>query len=133
MEVVVAYPKGWDLDQKIMNVAKQRAEMLGGSLKVSNSMEEAFKDADVICSKSWGAINHYGNWDKEAEIKKDLKNWIVDSKKMKLTNNAYYMNCLPVRRNVEVTDEVIDSLNSTVIDEAENRMWAQMALLSELI
>ena len=52
---------------------------------------------------------------------------------MKLTNNAYFMHCLPVRRNVEVTDEVLDSKNSIVLDQAENRMWAQMAILLYLM
>ena len=96
-------------------------------------MEESFKDAEVVCAKSWGALSYYGNWEREKKIREGLKNWIVDSKKMKLTNNAYFMHCLPVRRNVEVTDEVLDSKNSIVLDQAENRMWAQMAILLYLM
>lgn len=133
MQVTVVYPAGWDLDEEIINHAKSRAKLAGGSLKLSNSQEDSFKDAQIICAKSWGAIKHYGIWDKGEKIKKGLKHWIVNQKKMDLTNNAYFMHCLPVRRNVEVTDEVLDSLSSIVIDQAENRMWIQMAILDFLI
>ncbi len=133
MNVVIAHPKGWELDEDVLKIAKKRAQSAGGSLSINNSQEEAFKDANVICAKSWGSIKFYGNWDEEKKIKDKLKSWIVDSKKMELTNNAYFMHCLPVRRNVEVSDEVIDGKSSIVIDEAENRMWIQMAILDYLI
>lgn len=133
MEVVVAHPSGWELDGQIIASMKQKAEQSGGSVKFSNSMEEAMKDCRVVCAKSWGALKYYGNWVEEKKIRNGLKNWIVDQKKMDLTDHACFMHCLPVRRNVEVTDEVIESNNSWVYDQAENRMWAQMAVLSSLI
>ena len=133
MNVTVVYPKGWELDEQIITTAQNRAKKAGGSLTLSNSQEEAFKGADVICAKSWGAIKFYGAWDKEKKAKENLKNWIVDKDKMKLTNNAYFMHCLPIRRNVEATDEVLDSPSSIIIDQAENRMWIQMAILDYLI
>lgn len=133
MQVTLVYPKGWDLDEEIINCAKTRAKQAGGSLKLSNSQKDAFKDARIVCAKSWGAMKYYSNWDKETKIKENLKHWIVDQKKMDLTSNAYFMHCLPLRRNVEVTDEVLDSLSSIVIDQAENRMWIQMAILDYLI
>lgn len=133
MDVVIVYPEGWNLDEDIINTAKARAKQAGGSLKLTNSQLEAFQGAHIICAKSWGSIRHYGAWDKEEKIKKGLKHWIVDKQKMDLTDNAYFMHCLPVRRNVEVTDEVLDSSSSIVIDEAENRMWIQMAILDYLI
>ncbi|KKR32552.1 MAG: Ornithine carbamoyltransferase [Candidatus Gottesmanbacteria bacterium GW2011_GWC2_39_8] len=133
MDVLVAYPEGWDLDPEIVSVMEQRVALAGGKITFTNSMEEAFKDAKVVCAKSWGGLKYYGKWEEEAEIKKDLKNWIVDEEKMKLTDNAYFMHCLPVRRNVEVTDEVIDSKNSIVLFQAENRLWAQMAILIKLL
>ena len=111
----------------------QRAKQSGGSISFSNSMEEAMKDSQVVCAKSWGALKYYGNWAAEKELKDKLKHWIVTKEKMLLTDNAIFMHCLPVRRNVEVTDEVLDSKNSVILDEAENRMWAQMALVSELM
>lgn len=133
MEVRVVYPKGWELDEQILTTAQSRAKQAGGSLTLSNSQEEAFKDADVVCAKSWGAIKFYGAWDKEEKAKQKLKNWIVDEGKMKLTNNAYFMHCLPIRRNVEATDQVLDSPGSIIVDQAENRMWIQMAILDYLL
>ena len=133
MQVTLAFPKGWDLDEEIINCAKVRAKQAGGSLELSNSQKDAFTDAHIVCVKSWGAIRHYGYWDKEEKMKKGLKHWIVNKQKMDLTNNAYFMHCLPVRRNVEVTDEVLDSSSSIVIDQAENRLWIQMAILEYLI
>lgn len=133
MEVVVAHPSGWELDGQIIASMKQKAEQYGGSVKFSNSMEEAMKDCHVVCAKSWGALKYYGNWIEEKKIRNGLKNWIVDQKKMDLTDHACFMHCLPVRRNVEVSDEVIDGKNSWVYDQAENRLWAQMAVLVYLL
>lgn len=133
MNVTVVYPEGWELDQDIISMAKIRANKAGGSLQVTNSQQEAFKDAHIICAKSWGAMKFYGNWDGEKKVRDKLKSWIVDSEKMKLTDNGYFMHCLPVRRNVEVTDEVLDSSSSIVLDQAENRMWIQMAIMDYLI
>lgn len=133
MEVDVVYPKGWELDEEIVRVMEKRARQAGGSFLLMNSRKEAFKGADVICAKSWGAMKYYGNWEEEKKIRDGLKDWMVDKPRMKLTNNALFMHCLPVRRNVEVTDEVLDSSNSIVLDEAENRMWSQMALLYTLL
>lgn len=133
MNVVVAHPQGWELDSQIVKSMSQRAKQSGGSISFNNSMEEAFKGSNVVCAKSWGALKYYGNWAEEKKLKNGLKDWIVTKEKMSLTDSAIFMHCLPVRRNVEVTDEVLDSKNSVILDEAENRMWAQMALLSELI
>jgi len=133
MDVVIAHPEGWELDTEIMKTMKQKAEEAGGSLSISHSQKEACQNADVVCAKSWGALKNYGNWDYEKKLKENLNGWIVNKNLIDITNNAIFMHCLPVRRNVEVTDEVIDSKNSVVIDEAENRMWAQMALLQSLI
>lgn len=133
MDVVIAHPKGWELDSEILGIMEKRAKKSGGNLRVTNLLEEAYKNADVICTKSWGALKYYGDWAEEKKVREQHKNWIVDREKMSKTNNAYFMHCLPVRRNVEVTDEVIDSKNSIVIDEAENRMWAQMAILTSLL
>lgn len=133
MDVIIAHPVGWELDSKILELMKKRSQESGGNFKVTYSMEEAYKESHIVCTKSWGALKYYGNWEDEKKIREQNKHWIVNNEKMSKTNNAYFMHCLPVRRNVEVTDEVIDSKNSIVIDEAENRMWAQMAILSNLI
>ncbi|HTI14958.1 MAG TPA: N-acetylornithine carbamoyltransferase [Dictyobacter sp.] len=133
MEVVVAHPQGWELDPEILAVAKQRAEQGGGSFAISHNQDEAMTEAHIVCAKSWGALQYYGNWDEEKKLRANLQDWIVNKKNMQLTDNGKFMHCLPVRRNVEVTDEVLDSSSSIVIDEAENRLWAQMAVLATLL
>jgi N-acetylornithine carbamoyltransferase len=133
MDVVVAHPEGWDLDPEILAVAQQRARQSGGSFAIEHNTESAFHGAHVVCAKSWGALKYYGNWDGEKRIRSQHKDWIVNREKLQNTQNALVMHCLPVRRNVEISDDVLDSPTSIVIDEAENRMWAQMALLASLL
>lgn len=133
MDVVVAHPEGWALDSDVMATAAARAAAAGGSLSISHSQEEAFEGAHVICAKSWGALEHYGDWDSEKQLRAGLKHWIVDSDRMARTDNAVFMHCLPVRRNIVVSDAVLDSAASIVVQQAENRMWAQMALLAAIL
>lgn len=133
MDVVLAHPEGWELDPEILAVAQKRAIQSGGSFSVTNDQHEAIEGAEIVCAKSWGALQHYGNWEVEKQARAQLKNWIVDESKMAKTKQGKFMHCLPVRRNVEVTQGVLDSTNAIVIDEAENRMWAQMALLASFL
>lgn len=133
MDVVIAQPPGWDLDPEILGLAQQRAQQGGGSFSLAYDMDEALEGADVVCAKSWGALKYYGNWDEERQQRVKYTDWIVSQEKLRHTHNAMVMHCLPVRRNVEITDDVLDSPNSIVIDEAENRLWAQMALLASLL
>ena len=85
-------------------------------------------------AKSWGSRNFYGAPEKDiAERAPYRDKWIVDEQKMARTNSAIFMHCLPVRRNVIVTDAVIDSASSVVIDEAENRLHVQKAIMARLL
>lgn len=133
MDVVLAHPQGWELDPEILAVAQKRAIHSGGSFSISYDQNEAVEDADIVCAKSWGALPYYGNWEAEKQARAQLKHWIVDESTMARTRHGKFMHCLPVRRNVEVTQGVLDGTSSIVIDEAENRMWAQMALLATLL
>ncbi len=133
MDVVVAHPEGWALDPGVMAVAVERAAAAGGSLSVSHDQEEAFEGAHVVCAKSWGALAYYGAWEAEKQLRDGLKHWIVDRDKMARTDDAVFMHCLPVRRNIVVTDAVLDSSASIVVQQAENRMWAQMAMLAAIL
>lgn len=133
-ELTIAHPKDYELDDELMATINERAKAAGGGVRVANSMEEAFDGADVIYAKSWGSKELYGN--PEADIvrrSRYRRKWIVDEAKMTRTNDALFMHCLPVRRNVIVTDEVIDSRNSVVIDEAENRLHVQKAVMKKLL
>lgn len=133
-ELTIAHPKGYDLDGELIDDIREQATNAGGSLTVTNSIDEAFVDAEVIYAKSWGSKNFYGN--PEADLVKRARyrhKWIVDEAKMATTRAAIFMHCLPTRRNVIVTDGVIDSQNSVVIDEAENRLHSQKAIMTRIL
>ncbi len=132
--LTIAHPKGYELDDELLAEISRQSAVAGGSLQITNDVHTAFDDVEVVYAKSWGSKNFYGNADGDIEFRKDLRaDWIVDEAKMQRTNNAIFMHCLPVRRNVIVTDSVIDSANSVVIDEAENRLHIQKAIMTKLI
>src|SRR5215216_2864503 len=133
-DLVIAHPEGYELDEELIKTSRQIAAASGGSLGVTNDIDAAFSGAEVIYAKSWGAKQFYGNTDQDLAKRAQYRSkWIVDEEKMSRTNNAIFMHCLPVRRNVIVTDGVIDSPNSVVIDEAENRLHVQKAIMARLL
>ena len=117
-EFVITHPQGYELDAKFV-----------GNAVVEYDKEKAYKDADFIYAKNWAAYQdpNYG------KILSTDRSWTVDSAKMALTNNAYFMHCLPVRRNMIVTDEVIESAQSIVIPEAANRVVSAQTVLKEIL
>ncbi|MFN2454401.1 MAG: N-acetylornithine carbamoyltransferase [Pyrinomonadaceae bacterium] len=133
-DLTIAHPAGYELDDELMREMNQHAQAAGGSVRVANDVEAAFDGAEVVYAKSWGSSKFYGAPEQDiAERAPYRAKWIVDEAKMKRTENAIFMHCLPVRRNVIVTDAVIDSAQSVVIDEAENRLHAQKAILARLL
>jgi len=133
-DLVIAHPEGYELDDALMEAIKGETVNHGGSVQVTHDIDAAFSGAEVIYAKSWGAKQFYGNTEQEIIARSRYRRkWIVDENKMAATNDAIFMHCLPVRRNVIVTDGVIDSPASVVIDEAENRLHVQKAVLSEVI
>jgi N-acetylornithine carbamoyltransferase len=133
-DLVIAHPSGYELDDHLFKDIETKAAEAGGSLRMTNDVEEAFDDAQVVYAKSWGSKQFYGSPEKDlAEREQYRRHWIVDERKMARTNAAIFMHCLPVRRNVIVTDAVIDSNSSVVVDEAENRLHVQKAILKELL
>ncbi len=130
----IAHPVGYELDDELRAEIEAQAAANGGSVEWTNDVHTAFDGVDVVYAKSWGGKQFYGNTDADIAFRQDLrKDWLVDEQKMALSNNAIFMHCLPVRRNVIVTDAVIDSSRSVVIDEAENRLHIQKAIMTELI
>ena len=117
-EFVITHPKGYELEESFV-----------GNAKIEYNFEKAYKNADFIYAKNWSPYRdpNYGK-----VISKD-RDWTVDSRKMALTNNAYFMHCLPVRRNLELAADVLDSEASLVIREAANRVWAAQAVLKQMI
>jgi N-acetylornithine carbamoyltransferase len=133
-ELTIARPAGYELDDELMREIEGQAQENGGSVRVTENIEEAFDGAQVVYAKSWGSRRFYGAPDKEmTERAAYRREWIVDERKMQRTDNGIFMHCLPVRRNVIVTDGVIDSPASVVIDEAENRLHAQKAVMERVI
>jgi N-acetylornithine carbamoyltransferase len=133
-DLVIAHPPGYELDEQLMGRIRQQAAGAGGSLQEVHDVGAAFEDAQVVYAKSWGAKQFYGKPEQDiAERAQYRGTWIVDEQKMARTNNALFMHCLPVRRNVIVTDGVIDSPVSVVIDEAENSLHVQKAILASLL
>ena len=117
-EFVITHPEGYELDPKFV-----------GRAKVEYDQRKAFEGADFIYAKNWSAYAdpNYG------QVISTDRDWTVDSEKMALTNNAYFMHCLPVRRNMIVTDEVIESERSLVVPEAANREISAEVVIKRLL
>lgn len=116
VDLVVTHPEGYDLAPKFTN-----------GVTVEYDQKKAFEDADFVYAKNWSSYNEYG------QILSTDPNWCVNADKMAVTNNAKFMHCLPVRRNVVVSDEVIDSENSIVIEQAGNRVVSIQTVLQEFL
>ena len=121
------------LDERYMGWAKDNVAESGGSFQVSHDIQSAYAGADVVYAKSWGALPYFGNWEPEKPIRDRYKHFIVDEAKMALTNNGVFSHCLPLRRNVKATDAVMDSPNCIAVDEAENRLHVQKAVMAALV
>lgn len=133
-DLVIAHPRGYELDDELMEQIRRQAAGAGGRITIKHDVERAFDGAEAVYAKSWGSRNFYGAPEKDiAERAQYRDQWIVDERKMARTNSAIFMHCLPVRRNVIVTDGVVDSASSCVIDEAENRLHVQKAVLKTLL
>ena len=116
MDFVITHPEGYELNPEITKDSV-----------IEYNQDKAFENADFIYAKNWSNYNDYG------KVTNTDKNWTVTAEKMKLTNNAKFMHCLPVRRNVIVADEVIDSENSIVIQQAHNRTYSAQLVLQKIL
>ena len=131
MDVILAHPPEFRLMPEIMEEAKSQAHKYGAGFEVMDDMETAFKDADIVYAKSWGAMVHTSDLDEGAKLIQKYQHWITDERKMALAKpEAIYMHPLPADRNIEVTDAVMDGPNSVVYDEAENRLHVQKAVMA---
>lgn len=129
MEITVAHPPGYGLNPRILESASQMSRAAGGSVRVE-SKQDACKDVDVVYAKSWGAPHLYGNADAQRAEMTALANWMITPDH--LGPRTHLMHCLPVRRDVEVAAAALDDPRSVVVDQAENRLWAQLAILTRL-
>lgn len=116
VDLVITNPEGYDLNTKITK-----------GTKILHNQEEALQDADFVYVKNWSSYEEYG------KILNEDSNWTFNKKKLDITNDAKVMHCLPVRRNVVIDDAVLDSRNSVVIQQANNRTFAAQAVLNRLL
>jgi N-succinyl-L-ornithine transcarbamylase len=115
-DFVITHPEDYELAEKFTKGAT-----------ITHNQDEALKNADYVYVKNWSTYNDYG------KIYTNDPIWMLTEDKLKLTNNAKVMHCLPVRRNVELSDEILDSANSLVTQEASNRVWAAQAVIAEML
>ena len=134
MDVTLLCPtEDYVLDERFMKAGHATAAASGGHLRLRHEIEEGYRGADVVYASSWGALPYYGRGEKEWSQSRAHRKFMVDAKKMALTNKALFSHSLPVRRNVEVADAVMDSPACVAIDEAENRLHVQKALMLSLL
>ena len=133
MDVTLLCPTPeYALDERYLGWARDNVAESGGSFRMSHDITEAYTGADVVYAKSWGAIPYFGRWDQEKPIRDAHRHFIVDEAKMALTNNGVFSHCLPLRRNVKATDGVMDAPYCIAIEEAENRLHVQKAVMAAL-
>ena len=116
VDFVITNPEGYDL-----------APAIRKQVPVIHDQDEALKDADFVYVKNWSSYENYG------KVLSTDENWTIDQAKLGKTNNAKVMHCLPVRRNMVIADDVLDSENSVVIQQAGNRTWAAKAVLQSIL
>ncbi len=133
MEVVIAHPPGFELDPEDLATIEGLARRRGGSLQVSQALEPALEGAEVVYVKSWGALSAFGRPEAEQALRTPHREWRGSAGRLGRAPAARVMHCLPVRRNVEIDAAVLDGPQSIVIEQAENRLHAQRALLLRLL
>jgi N-acetylornithine carbamoyltransferase len=134
MEVVVLRPDGYALPPAVMDKARQAASAAGGSVRETSDRRDALAGAQVLYAKEWGSTLHYGDTQGELALRAKQNGWCVDETWFAGARaDCRMMHCLPVRRNVAITDDVLDGPRSIVKREAYNRMPAQMAVLHRLL
>ncbi|ABG60325.1 acetylornithine carbamoyltransferase [Cytophaga hutchinsonii] len=116
VEFVITHPEGYDLANEFTNGAR-----------IEYNQDKALEDADYVYVKNWSSYEDYG------KVHSMDSHWMMTNEKLKLTNNAKVMHCLPVRRGIELADEILDGPNSLVIQEASNRVWSAQAVLKRML
>lgn len=133
MHLTICCPPGFELTEEKMERIEKEASGSQGSVRLSQDPGEACDGAEIVYAKSWGSAAYYGRWDEEKQLREQYRDWIVSSELMDKTANGYFLHCLPVRRNVVVTDAVLDGPRSLVVEQSANRLHIQKTLLSAIL
>jgi N-acetylornithine carbamoyltransferase len=123
----------YKLDERFVSAAEKDAKAQGRRIRFTTDVKEAYSGASAVYAKSWGAIPFFGRWPDEAPYRAKGADFMIDAKKMALTDGAVVSHCLPMRRNVKIADEVCDSPAFLAIEEAENRLHVQKAIMARLM
>ncbi len=134
MDIVLAYPEGYDLDPEVIEMVKKNCEANGRTFEITHDPVECYDGVDIVYSRNWMSPKAYegGEYHKQEEIEKAMKytEWTCDTEKMKRTNNAIFSHPMPIDRGSEVTDEVASGPRSIIYDVAENRLHVQKAIMA---
>jgi N-acetylornithine carbamoyltransferase len=133
LDLMIACPPEYDLGEEAMADIEAGSMSSGGRVRISRDQREACRGAQIIYAKSWGAKQFYGRTEDDIEVRQGYKHWRIDEEIMEKTDQGWFMHCLPVRRNVVVTDGVLDGSQNASIDEAGNRLHVQKAVLASMI
>ncbi len=133
MAVTVLSPEAYALPAPLVAEARRLAAANGGSVVETDDRAAALAGTAIVYAKSWASAAHYGDAAKEQELRAGLASWCVDESWFAHAREARFMHCLPVRRNIVVADAVLDSPRSVVVQQAHNRLWAQMAVLHRML
>jgi N-acetylornithine carbamoyltransferase len=132
MNVTIAHPPRYELGARYVETARQWCREAGTSLEITHDQQAACREADAIYVKSWGSPALYGQPDAQAASFREHASWMVGPQHLHKPTTIL-MHCLPVRRNVVIADGALDDPRTAVVDEAENRLWAQAAVLCMLL
>ncbi len=132
-DLTVVNPPEFDLPADFISTLRSTAQAAGGELTFTNDRDAGLADADVIYAKSWVSPQFYGQTEAEKQLREQYKHWIVDDHVTTLAPQSHFMHCLPVRRNIEVSDSVIDGPRSLTQLEGQNRLHAQKTLICGLM
>lgn len=132
MDVHLAHPEGYELDPDVLDLTEENADKSGGSFTVTNDMDEAVEDADIVYPRNWMSPDRYEiGKEKEIEKAKEHEDWKYTRERQKLADPGYLLHCMPVDRGNEVEDELVDDPElSFIYDQAENRLHLQKALMA---
>ena len=133
LDLTIACPAEYDLGDEAMAEIQAGASAGGGRVRMSRDYREACAGARIVYAKSWGAKDCYGRPQDDIELRQRYRDWRIDEQVMASTDRGWFMHCLPVRRNVVVTDGVLDGPQNAAIDEAENRLHVQKAVLATIV
>ncbi|HTF88192.1 MAG TPA: hypothetical protein VK843_07255 [Planctomycetota bacterium] len=133
MHVSIAHPQGFELDAGVLDEAATIAKDNRGTVRAGLSIVESVRSAAVVYARSWMSLEDYSNPTLAATRRSRQTGWMVDEKTLALGNDTKLMHAMPVRRNLEVSDGVLDGPRSLVYQQAENRLHSQKALLMQLL